>query len=156
MAGHQDGSPLDVVFDGQCGVCTRAALWLAARDRRGRIRVHPAQRPGVLTEFGISEEAASQAAWAFEARGPRSGSGAVPSTDRASYRGAAAINRALDVAFGIRVFLPLYRLPGIRWAQDRVYQWVAENRFRLRGVTPWCQTHPEDCPGVTGPASCVL
>lgn len=150
MGGSRGGSPLDVVFDGQCGVCTRAALWLEARDRRGRIRVHPSQRPGVLAEFGISEEAAKQAAWAFEAHGGAGGSA------MASYRGAAAINRALDVAFGTRLFLPLYRVPGIRWAQDRAYRWIAENRFRLRGVTPWCRSHPEDCPDVAGAASCAL
>ncbi|MBN9612120.1 MAG: DUF393 domain-containing protein [Actinobacteria bacterium] len=146
MTGHRSETPLHVVFDGQCGVCTRAARWLAARDRRDRIRVHPAQRPGVLRQFGLSEEAASQAAWAIEER----------DGGTASYRGAAAINRALDVALGTRLFLPLYRVPGIQWVQDRAYRWVAENRFRLRGVIPWCQTHPEDCPGVTGPASCAL
>lgn len=154
MTGRRSGSPLDVVFDGQCGVCTRAALWLEARGRRGRIRVHPYQRPGVLEEFGISETAASQAAWAFERRDP--GDGTAKPAGAAGYRGAAAINRALDAALGVRLFLPLYRVPGIRWAQDRAYRWVAENRFRLRGVTPWCETHPEDCPGVTGPASCAI
>ena len=57
---------------------------------------------------------------------------------------------------GVRIFLPLYRVPGVTWLQDRVYRWVAEHRYLLRGVTPWCQEHPEDCPGVAGPASCSL
>ncbi|CAG7619530.1 thiol-disulfide oxidoreductase DCC family protein [Leucobacter soli] len=126
---------LDVVFDGRCGVCTRAAAWLERRDRRGRLRLHPSQRPGVLERFGLSEAAAQEAAWVFEGEGPAA----------RSYRGAAAVSRALDTAFGLRLLLPLYRLPGVGWAEDLAYRWVAENRRRLPGATPWCETHPGDC-----------
>ena len=139
-------SGLDVVFDGRCGVCTRAALWLARRDRRGRLRLHPYQHPGVLERFGLSEAAAHSAAWAFAGEGSRA----------RSYRGAAAIDRALDEALGVKVFLPLYLVPGVRWVQDRVYRWVAENRYRLRGVTPWCEQHPGDCGEASGAASCAF
>lgn len=131
---------IDLVFDGRCGVCTRSADWLRRRDRRGRIDLHPSQRPGVLERFGLTEAEAAEAAWAFDGgtERPRAGEGA-------RYRGAAAVNRALDAALGVRVFLPVYRVPPIRWAQDRVYRWVAEHRHRLRGTTPWCTRHPEDC-----------
>lgn len=127
------GVVLDVVYDGRCGVCTRAAKWLERRDRRGRIELHPAQRPGVLERFGLSDAAADAAAWVFE-RG----------TGR-SFRGAAAVNRALDEVCVFPVLLSLYRVPGVRWVQDRAYGWVAEHRSRLRGITPWCTAHPEDC-----------
>ena len=127
---------LDLVFDGRCGVCTRSAEWLRRRDRRGRIRLHPSQRPGVLERFGVTEAEAAAAVWAFE-----TGASGAPSR----HRGAAAINRALDVALGVRLLMPFYRLPLIRQAQDRGYRWVAEHRHRLRGTTPWCTAHPEDC-----------
>jgi len=128
---------IEMVFDGQCGFCTRAAEWLRRRDRRSRIGFHPFQRSGVLERFDLTEAEACGAVWAFEARGG--------DTEPVRLRGAAAANRALDVALGVRLFHPLYRLPLVRQVQDRVYTWVAEHRHRLRGVTPWCVTHPDDC-----------
>ena len=138
---------VDLVFDGQCGFCTRAAGWIRRLDRRGRVRIHPSQGVGVLERFGLSEAAAHSAAWTFGSDGAGRTVG---------HEGAAAVAGALDAALGLRVFLPFYRLPGVRWVQDRVYRWVAEHRYLLRGVTPWCQEHPEDCPGVAGPASCSI
>lgn len=151
-AGSAGTAGIDLVFDGRCGVCTRAADWLRRRDRRGRIRLHPFQRPGVLERFGLAEAEAREAAWVLEPGGAAVGEGS-PAT---RLRGAAAINRALDVALGVRVFLPVYRVPPIRWAQDRAYRWVAEHRYRLRGTTPWCTRHPEDCGALPGPSSCAV
>ena len=56
--------------------------------------------------------------------------------------------RALDRAHPIGgKFLYAYYIPGIRWLADRVYAWVARNRYRLansRGVeceTGSCRRH---------------
>lgn len=133
-------SPIDLVFDGRCGFCTRAAYRLLLLDRRGRIVLHPFQRPGVLERFGLTEAEARNAAWAFEERSP-----GVPPI---RHRGAAAVARAFDAALGVRACAPLYRVPPLRWAADRAYRWVAENRYRLRGTTPWCARYPEDCDAV--------
>lgn len=130
---------VDVVFDGECGFCTRSAGWLQRLDRHGRLRLHPSQGDGVLRRFGLSEEDAKAAVWAFQAPEPVAGRPGY------RYRGAAAANRAVDAALGIRLFVPIYRLAVIRWVQDRVYDWVVANRYRLPGATPWCQVHPEDC-----------
>jgi len=129
---------LDVIFDGQCGVCTRAAAWLARRDRHGRVALHPAQRPGVCERFGVSAEAARTAVWAIERKVTGGG---------AAYRGAAAVNRAVEVALGVRGLSGLYVVPGITALQNRVYRWVADHRHRLPGATPWCTAHPADCGG---------
>lgn len=165
-AGSASTAGIDLVFDGRCGVCTRAADWLRRRDRRGRIRLHPFQRPGVLERFGLAEAEAREAAWVIEPGGVDGARGAVRGASNGAavgegspatrLRGAAAINRALDVALGVRVFLPVYRVPPIRWAQDRAYRWVAEHRYRLRGTTPWCTRHPEDCGALPGPSSCAV
>lgn len=133
---------LDLVFDGQCGFCTRSALWLMRLDRRCRIRLHPAQRAGVRERFALSEEDMRSSAWAFSQGRRLSGAGAV--------------SLALDTALGIRLFSMLYRLPLLHALEDRAYGWVATHRYLLRGVTPWCSAHPEDCELASPSASCAL
>lgn len=124
-------APVDVVFDGRCGFCTLAVARLQRLDRRGSITAYPFQRPGVLERFGLTSEEAQSAAWAFDAT--------------ARFRGAGAAARALDAALGVRLCVPLYRVPPLRLLADRAYRWVADNRSRLRGSAPWCVQHPADC-----------
>lgn len=123
-------SELTLVFDGYCGFCTRSVQWIQRLDRRGRVRVVPCQAPGVVDAYGLTVADCEAAAWAFTADGHR-------------HRGAAALNAALAAALGTALPLRVYRLPGVRRLQDAVYGWVARNRRRFRGVTPWCVQHPE-------------
>jgi len=92
----------------------------------------PFQKPGVPQSVGLTVEQCQEAAWGVEPDGRR-------------HRGAAAINAALAWALGLRVLLRLYELPGVRQVQDALYAWVAANRERLPGTTPYCQQHPEEC-----------
>ena len=135
-------SALTLVFDGYCGFCTRSVLWVARLDRHERVRFVPYQAPGVLDAYGLTAAEADAAAWAFPASGGR-------------LRGAEAVNAALAAALGTRLPLAAYRLPGVRRLQDAAYAWVARNRRRFRGVTPWCVAHPEaGC--ADAPAACGL
>lgn len=133
---------LDLVFDGQCGFCTRSVNWIDRLDKHDRVRLHPFQRAGVLEQFDLRAGQVDSAAWAFDGK------------RRAS--GAAAINLAIDVALGTRVFFGVYRLPGIRWLQNLAYRRIAARRRLLRGVEPWCSLHPEDCTASDGQASCGI
>ncbi|WP_336251061.1 DUF393 domain-containing protein [Stomatohabitans albus] len=132
---------VDLVFDGQCGFCTRSVNWIKRLDRHARINVHPAQRLGVREQFGLTEADTQNAAWVFS-NGRRTA-------------GAAAINLALDAALGVRFFSVLHRLPGLHWAQERTYHWISAHRYLLRGVTPWCTAHPEDCELAIEGATCT-
>ncbi len=80
----------------------------------------PLQSADALKEFDLTEEQALQQLWALDARGRRLG-------------GAEAANVALAAAIRCSVLLWLYRLPGMRWCQDRLYRAVAANRYRLPG-----------------------
>ena len=55
------------------------------------------------------------------------------------------MNAALSTALGTRLPLRIYRLPGIGAVQEAVYRWVAAHRYRLRGVTPLCESAPAEC-----------
>ncbi|HEY2205723.1 MAG TPA: DCC1-like thiol-disulfide oxidoreductase family protein [Pseudonocardia sp.] len=119
-----------LVFDGECGFCTRALGWLRLADRRRVIETRPFQRPGVPESLGLSVE---QCAGSLQWRG----------ADGSRAEGAEAIASALTTALDRAWPARLYARTAT--AQDRVYRWVAEHRGRLPGVTPWCSRYPSDC-----------
>lgn len=125
---------MDLVFDGNCGVCTRWALWLAKRDTRGLLQLHPHQTPGVPDRFGLSPTQVRRKVWLI--------------TPSGTYGGAAALAHLLDYTFGLRIFAPLQRLPILSFLSDVAYRLLAKYRGKLPGVQPWCQRF--DC---AGPAS---
>ena len=119
-------------FDGVCGMCTRAVTALARWDRTGGIEIRPFQQPGTARLLGLSEERMYESSWW------RDSSGAV-------YGGAEGMNAALSAALGSRIPLLVYRLPGVGALQRLVYRYVASHRYRFRGVTPYCESHPVAC-----------
>ena len=121
-----------LVFDGRCGLCTRFVRVMQRLDRKRRITAVPYQKPGVPTSVGLTAEACRKAAWAVTPEGHH-------------HRGAEAVNLALAVALGTRLPHALYRLPLIRGAQDRAYDWIAANRHRLPGDEPHCSRYPGEC-----------
>lgn len=52
--------------------------------------------------------------------------------------GAEAINDTLAHLWYFRPFTWLYRVPGIRQIEDRVYKWVADHRYQMPGSTAAC------------------
>jgi predicted DCC family thiol-disulfide oxidoreductase YuxK len=121
-----------LIFDGECGFCTRSRDLLVKLDRRHRIRTLPFQRPGAPEEAGVSvDELRKSVYWRAD--------------DGSTYAGAEAVNAALSTALGTGLPLRVYRLPGVRKLQDAAYRWVAANRHKLPGTTPWCTSHPGNC-----------
>lgn len=121
-----------LVFDGECGFCTRSRDLLVRLDRRRRLETAAFQEPGVTERTGIGRAEFAESVWWFGADGSR-------------LRGAAAVNAALGAALGFGLPLAVYRVPGIRQAQEAAYRWVAANRYRFPGTTPWCTRHPGRC-----------
>ncbi len=101
-------------------------------DRHQRVRLVPFQQPGVLAEARLTVADAEGAAWAVDQAGRR-------------YRGAAAINVALGAALGWPWLLDVYFWPGVIAVEDEVYAWVARNRSRFPGVTPYCRRPDANC-----------
>lgn len=128
---------LTLIFDGRCGVCTRAAGWLRQLDRGGRIQLRASQEHGVRQAYGLTQAQTDVEIWGFRVV---TGEGRVMVS-----RGAGAAAVALDVAMGTRIFRNLYRFPPLRWCADRVYAWVSAHRGRFPGTTPWCTQNPGAC-----------
>lgn len=121
-----------LIFDGKCGVCTRARNGLLRLNRTGRLRTEPMQKQGVSERLGIAPERLLESSWWLDS------SGAV-------FAGAEAMNAALSTALGTQLPLCIYRVPGISVVQEAVYRWVAAHRYRFRGVTPLCESQPNEC-----------
>ncbi len=119
-------------FDGACGVCTRAVYFLVRHDRTGNLRTETFQAPGAAHRLGIDQSRLFDMSWWLDESGEL-------------YGGAEAVNAALSVALGTRLPLFFYRIPGIRFIQNAVYRWVASYRYRFRGATPYCESHPVAC-----------
>lgn len=122
------GARLLVIYDGWCGVCTRAVDWARARDTEGRLAVMPNQQPDVVERLGLTHEAVKRSAWAVDRSGRR-------------YEGAAAVNRTLrEVGGAWGVPARLERLPGIAPIEGALYRWFSANRryFGMLGSAPGC------------------
>ncbi len=128
------GARLLFLYDGWCGVCSRYVDWMRARDRAGRIVALPNQTPGLAEITGLDRAQVDRAAWVLDRRGRR-------------YAGAAAVNRALDELDGWRALALLYRVPPLRWIEDRVYQRFATHRGRFArwGAVPGCDRPGAAC-----------
>jgi predicted DCC family thiol-disulfide oxidoreductase YuxK len=119
-----------LVFDGDCGFCTRSVGWVRAMDRRGQIDVRPYQEPGAPESVGTD---AATCAESVQWRGP----------DGRRLAGAAAVNAVLDTVTGTPIPSTLYRATA--GLQERAYRWVADHRSHFPGMTPYCQSHPGSC-----------
>jgi predicted DCC family thiol-disulfide oxidoreductase YuxK len=79
-----------------------------------------------MAALGLTAENGLEKAWFMDENGKLTG-------------GAEAINQAMRFCWWAKPFTFLYHLPGIRQLQDGIYQWVADNRYRLPGSTSSCK-----------------
>jgi len=125
------GRPYTLVYDGMCRICNPLADVVRRWDRRLRIEVVPSQATGVMARFPwIPARAFSQA---IQLVGPQG----------RTWQGAAAVEQLLTVLPRGRWISWIFRVPFVRALADRVYRWVARNRYRL-GCGEHCQSRPVD------------
>ncbi len=100
---------------------------------------------------GITDAEADRAAWTAWPATNRPESDTVQVGGEVGGEVGGKVGGARSIALGLAVgrqarwpTLP-WRLPGLPWILDRVYDVVATNRHRLPGETPWCETHPDQC-----------
>lgn len=125
------GRTYTLVYDGMCRICNPLANVVRTWDRDRLIEVVPSQAAGVMARFPwIPEKAFSQA---IQLVGPGG----------RTWQGAAAVEELLTVLPRGRWIAWIFRIPYVRVLADRVYRWVARNRYRL-GCGEHCQSRPLD------------
>jgi len=119
-SGTGEGRPYTIVYDGHCKVCGHMVAVLRAWDRNAHLlEIVPSQLPGVQARFPwIPAHAYIEA---LQMIGPGG----------ATWQGAAAIERIIDVMPRGRLVSWLFKLPFVRTLADRFYRWFARNRYRL-------------------------
>lgn len=123
-----------LVYDGDCGVCTRfARVSTRLRRRGGDYAVAPWQTLD-LARLGLTPEQCDAAVQWVAADGSVSS-------------GQDAIARSLLAArVPVRPLGALILAPGVNSLAGAVYRWVAANRSRLPGGTPACSLPPAQRP----------
>lgn len=114
-----------VVMDGSCALCTRAARTIAARDRRGEIRICPSGSPvgrALLAACGLDPD--DPESWLLVEHGHVYGS--LEAVTRVGQR----------LGGWLRLVGVFDFLPGR--AQDWLYRWIARNRYRIFGRADMC------------------
>lgn len=113
-----------LIYDADCGFCTRSARWLAQSES---VTIKPWQGIQDLAALGLTEEMVSEAAyWA-------DGGEVIASAE-------AAIASALIARGGIwKAVGGFILLPGIRSIGSRVYKVIARNRHAMPGGTDACK-----------------
>ncbi|MFC7327227.1 thiol-disulfide oxidoreductase DCC family protein [Marinactinospora rubrisoli] len=125
-------TPPILVYDGDCGFCTRSVR-LAARLPAG-LSYRPWQATD-LAALGITEDRARREVILVDAK-------------HRVYGGAAAVAALLRHCRGAWPVLGLLlAAPGVRAVAARLYRRIADNRYRLPGATPACRLPPERRPG---------
>jgi len=114
-----------LVYDGDCGFCTRTAEWAEAR-LPADTTVQPYQWLD-LEPLGLTPEDGQRAAWWIDDRGR-------------CHRGHRAAGHALVAMGGLwRVPGALFLIPPISWVAAGIYALVARFRYKLPGGTPACR-----------------
>lgn len=118
----------ELIYDGDCGFCTRCARWIEGRWAPGAARAVAAatRTDGELRAVGLTRVDVEDAAWWIDA-------------DGTAHRGERAIAAALGESRGWPRWAgrALTRVP-LRWLAPIAYRTVARHRHRLPGATSAC------------------
>jgi predicted DCC family thiol-disulfide oxidoreductase YuxK len=123
------GQQYTLVYDGSCRMCGSFVNALRSWDTRQTIEIVPAQAAGAMARFPWIPERAFAAA--IQLVGPGG----------ATTQGAAAIEEILGVLPRGKWIAWIFKVPFVRGLADRIYRWVARNRYRM-GCREHCQSRP--------------
>ena len=125
-----DSSKDWVLYDGQCGFCTRwVKFWEPTFAQRG-IAIAPLQEPWVAERLHLPPEELLSDIRLLTRQGR-------------IFSGAEAYLQVTRQIWWASPFYALFRLPGFNWLLHRGYRWFARNRYCVSGVCKLpAESHP--------------
>lgn len=111
--------PYTLVYDGACRMCGKLVRTIQRLDRDEQIEAVASQAPGVRERFHwIPAQAYLESVQLI-------------APDDTTWQGAAAVERTLDILPRGAFITWIFSIPGIRPLAEKVYRWVARNRYKL-------------------------
>lgn len=126
-----------VIYDGNCNLCVTLVQFLETLDRGQQFKYVSMQDPETLQQFGTAPQDCELGMILLEE--------GVPEHRWQGSEAAEEIGRLLP---GGEFFVAAYRaMPGIKWAGDRIYEQVRDNRYTLFGkrTSPYESAYPVGC-----------
>ncbi len=125
-----------VIYDGNCNLCVNSVKLLEQFDQGQQFSYVPMQDQATLEQFGITPQDCELGIILIDAARPQQrwqGSGAIEE-----------IGKLLPLAGPV---VEAYRaLPGVKWAGDRLYEQVRDNRYAWFGKRDsTCQSGYPSC-----------
>jgi predicted DCC family thiol-disulfide oxidoreductase YuxK len=120
-----------ILFDGECFLCSRVVGFILSRDPHGRFRFASLQSPAgkrLLRKHGFSDESPDTFV--------------LLENGRLYIKSAAALRICLRLRGGWPLLYGLRIIP--RFFRDRLYDWVARNRYRWFGRSDSCLMPSEE------------
>ncbi|HVU58066.1 MAG TPA: thiol-disulfide oxidoreductase DCC family protein [Puia sp.] len=125
-SGDQSAGPSPIVlFDGVCNLCNRSVQFILKRDRRGLFRFASLQSSvgrSLLQQYGLSTTSMD--------------SFVLLDNDKPYTRSSGALRVMKRLGFPWSLLYVVWIIP--RPVRDRIYDWVARNRYRWFGKEETC------------------
>lgn len=121
-----------LIYDGDCGFCTRSVRWVERLPVR--VRIVPWQEADLTALRTTEDRARHEVVWAPPRGRVRGGAAAVAELLKHCRCPWPVLGWLMDA-------------PVLRGLAELVYRCVADNRFRLPGATPACQLPAGQRPG---------
>lgn len=112
-----------VIYDGKCNLCSNLVQLLENLDGGERFGYIPMQDQTKLDQFNITAEDCLMGMILVDAREPER-----------RWQGSEAVEQIGKILPGGELFVKAYQaMPGLKWAGDRIYEQVRDNRYQLFG-----------------------
>lgn len=126
-----------VIYDGNCNLCTTLVQVLESLDRGNLFQYAPMQDEATLKQWGITSSDCELGMILIDAD--------MPERRWQGSTAAEEIGRLLPLG---NVFVTAYRsLPGLKWAGDRAYEQIRDNRYSWFGkrASTYQTAYAADC-----------
>ena len=119
-------TPLNIIYDGQCGFCIRSLEIVRKFDVSRVLSFYDSHVPATLERFPQLRDAdLADAMYTIAAGEP-------------PYRGFYSFRRILWASPLLWALLPLFYFPGVALIGERVYAWVASHRRSFGCASTFC------------------
>ncbi|KDR59125.1 MULTISPECIES: thiol-disulfide oxidoreductase DCC family protein [Oscillatoriales] len=131
-----------VIYDGNCNLCSNLVQLLENLDRGERFSYIPMQDEAKLAQLNITPEDCLMGMILIDVNQPQR-----------RWQGSDAAEEIGNILPGGELFVKAYRgMPGLKWAGDRIYEQVRDNRYQLFGKRH--QTYESNYPSCLGNNQC--